>query len=723
MYKNPSPENIPDELKVLPQWITWTLTPDKKKLPINPFDRSGASSTNPKHWSSFGHVLQAYPQAMGFVFTATDPYVGVDLDKCLDKETGELSTEAQRIVELLDSYTEVSQSATGLHIFIKATLARAYKVPGLEIYHTGRFFIMTGDHWPGTPMEINTRQTEVESLIPTTPVSPLPSSTTGEIVSEGGRHNLLVDHAKRLRWAGSTPEEVRQILARMNGAQCDPPLPEDEVRKIADWTKNGKEGSVKSSTAFSPTETVFIKDKEVSRLRAHSGIALSFKEAYPQFRFDVPSLAWRENVNGIWEVRKDAWMLAFINNALTDCCRGVEYHSRLPAWVEELARLYCAEEGFTDGGHLLPFSNGLLNPDTLELAPIQSRRLLTYRMHYGYIQDAVPTPILSWLLEDVCEGDEGQFELMRAVVRLVLCRLGGKYQYYLYINGAPNSGKSTFVWLLEQLIGSENSYSTSLADIETNRFETSNLKGKGLVCLPDSETWGGDVKTLLKLTGGDLIRYERKNKDADSGFRFNGTIVIAANKQLRSTNPGALARREINLPFNKSVLPSQVRRLDEEFLPHIPGLAVWALGMSEAEMLEAIRARDTLSDRLRGNAIRVSTERNHVAAWAEDNLEGCDPNGFVFIGKLVMKDASSKALGYANIGTWAYPNYYTWCESHGEKPVSVSVFVERVISYFRDERREKGVVYKPRSGMHGYGRIASRIHGVKLRFLAVDNPD
>jgi len=47
--------------------------------------------------------------------------VGIDLDKCRNPETGELEPEAQEIVRRMDSYTEVSPSGTGVHIYVIGT--------------------------------------------------------------------------------------------------------------------------------------------------------------------------------------------------------------------------------------------------------------------------------------------------------------------------------------------------------------------------------------------------------------------------------------------------------------------------------------------------------------------------------------------------------------------------------------------------------------------------
>jgi hypothetical protein len=55
----------------------------------------------------------------------------------------------------------------------------------------------------------------------------------GQPVPEGRRHDHLVSLAGRLRASGLSPESIEAALFIENERRCDPPLPEDEVRRIA----------------------------------------------------------------------------------------------------------------------------------------------------------------------------------------------------------------------------------------------------------------------------------------------------------------------------------------------------------------------------------------------------------------------------------------------------------------------------------------------------------
>src|SRR5215208_489813 len=117
-------ENVPEELKIGERWVTC----DEYKAPQIAIESGvcfAASSTNPDTWRSYGTALNTFIEnphiaGVGRVIETSEDYVGVDLDHCLDAETGELSTWAHRIIERLDSYAEISPSMRGVKMWVKA---------------------------------------------------------------------------------------------------------------------------------------------------------------------------------------------------------------------------------------------------------------------------------------------------------------------------------------------------------------------------------------------------------------------------------------------------------------------------------------------------------------------------------------------------------------------------------------------------------------------------
>jgi primase-polymerase (primpol)-like protein len=140
-------ENIPEELKVRPQWVVWQAVGEKPdKVPYGARTGRKASSTDLMTWSSFEEAVEAYEHGqyagLGFVFCSGDPYTGVDLDGCVD-ENGEIAPWALEIARCLDGYTELSATGTGVHIIVRGDVPNRRK-GDIEVYSSKRFFTVTG---------------------------------------------------------------------------------------------------------------------------------------------------------------------------------------------------------------------------------------------------------------------------------------------------------------------------------------------------------------------------------------------------------------------------------------------------------------------------------------------------------------------------------------------------------------------------------------------------
>jgi putative DNA primase/helicase len=121
--------SIPKELIERRRWVCWQIEYREgrpTKVPINPQTGARASSTDPQTWSDYATAVKARERlrlnGVGFVFSASDPYIGIDLDNCRNPETGEIAPKALKIVKLLNSFTEISPSGCGLHIFVRGKL-------------------------------------------------------------------------------------------------------------------------------------------------------------------------------------------------------------------------------------------------------------------------------------------------------------------------------------------------------------------------------------------------------------------------------------------------------------------------------------------------------------------------------------------------------------------------------------------------------------------------
>jgi hypothetical protein len=159
-------DTIPRELRERPQWVLYRVQARNDKATKVPYQTAHAgrraSATDPATWGTYESALAARGRGrgdgIGFVFAATDPYTGVDLDACL--RDGELDEHAAPIVARLRSYTEVSPSGCGLHVIGRAQVGggrRTSRTPWggeLEIYDRERYFTMTGRRFDDAPLEL-----------------------------------------------------------------------------------------------------------------------------------------------------------------------------------------------------------------------------------------------------------------------------------------------------------------------------------------------------------------------------------------------------------------------------------------------------------------------------------------------------------------------------------------------------------------------------------------
>ena len=218
------PETIPDELKTIPRWLLWKLETRDGKPTKTPYQTSGALAkvNDPTTWTDFDTILAAYLRGgwsgIGIVLTDDDDLVGVDLDKCLNQDTGELDPEASCIVAGLPTYCEISPSGRGLRLFGFGKLPQGGRRKGrVEMYEAGRYLTVTGHRFNGHAAlaEITPQLAQVHARIfgsgkagaDSKPVDAKPAADPPDLDD-----SALLDKARRARngadferlWAGDT---------------------------------------------------------------------------------------------------------------------------------------------------------------------------------------------------------------------------------------------------------------------------------------------------------------------------------------------------------------------------------------------------------------------------------------------------------------------------------------------------------------------------------------
>ena len=173
---------IPQELKDLEQWMVWKYelrinNDDSAKWTKPPFNattgRKGKSNDSTT-WSTFDVALAAYQSGeydgIGFAFREGDGLAGVDLDHCLDRETGVISKWASDILAQFDGgYIELSPSGEGFRMFAFGKVPRSGKGTdnkAIEVYDSSspRYLTVTGQVLPNAGIRVIEAQAALDWL-------------------------------------------------------------------------------------------------------------------------------------------------------------------------------------------------------------------------------------------------------------------------------------------------------------------------------------------------------------------------------------------------------------------------------------------------------------------------------------------------------------------------------------------------------------------------------
>lgn len=150
--------NIPDEMKRENRWLVYRLEPaannKKNKIPYDPKTRHKAN--DPKLGVSFEEAKAAVVRDgfSGLGFYVESPFLAIDIDGCVDPVTGYVSEDAAKIIREVNSFSEISPSGTGIHVWARGTKPGDACRRGIEIYSSKRYLTVTGVQVPTTPREV-----------------------------------------------------------------------------------------------------------------------------------------------------------------------------------------------------------------------------------------------------------------------------------------------------------------------------------------------------------------------------------------------------------------------------------------------------------------------------------------------------------------------------------------------------------------------------------------
>lgn len=602
-------ENVPLELKDIPQWVLWNYeVRDGKetKIPYVAGDAKRASSTDPSTWRPFRlAVINNGRDGIGYVFSEDDGNAGVDIDNCIVNDT--IEPWAQEIVTNLNSYSEVSPSGNGVKIFLrgakpgkKCKSGKNHYRPGqIEMYDSGRYFTLTGRHIEGTPLTIEDRQTELNALYWRVfgQDSPQPTQEENQPADSDNKFARL--------WAGDISDypsrseadlALCHFLAKStrNPAQIDVLFRQSGLMREKWERKDYRERTIKKALEGQLQQRHNLTDTgNAKRLVAQYGAELRY--CFPWRKWLVwNDTHWGEDRTGQLMRRAKATVQTIYGEAATivddDKRKKVVGHAIRSEGAKYLRaaidlskdEVPVLPEMLDRDPWLLNVQNGTLDLQTGELMAHDPKRLMTKIAPVRYDRDA---PCSLWLsfLDRIMDGNYSLIEFLQRAIGYSLT--GNTREQCLFVAwGGGDNGKTTLQQALTALLGDYgqttpigtltarrqgNAASGDLARLRGARYVTASEADEG-VCFAES--------TVKLLTGGDTIAARFLYSDVFEFLPQFKLWISTNHKPVIKGTDHAIWRRIRLIPFTVAIPEAeQDKDLVTKLQAELPGILSWAV--------------------------------------------------------------------------------------------------------------------------------------------------
>jgi len=293
----------------------------------------------------------------------------------------------------------------------------------------------------------------------------------------------------------------------------------------------------------------------------------------------------------------------------------------------------------------IQFRDTIIDIETGEHFKASSQWFVTnpipYKLHNNNFEE---TPTIDRIFEEWVGKD--YVKTLYEIIAYCLLPDYPIHRIFCFIGSGMN-GKSCFLGLLRKFIGNENCASSELDSLINSRFEISRLHKK-LVCLMGETNFNELSKTsmLKKLSGGDLIGYEYKNKDPFEEVNYAKILIATNNLPTTTDKTIGFYRRWMIIDF-----PNQFSE-QKEILQDIPEEEYNSLGLKCCSIL-----KDLLTKRKFHKEGSVEQRKERYEAKS-DFLK-------TFLEKFTLQDVN----GYITKSDF-FKKFSGWCKENRHREMS-----------------------------------------------------
>lgn len=690
------------------QWVAWNLELNQDgvltKVPKNPRTGHNASVNRPSTWGTYEEACRARDKhnfsGIGIMLIGL---TGIDFDHVL--KDGELDPIASGIVDYVDSYKEISPSGDGLHQLVEGSSTLEWNKikdafgPGttLEMYSAtmtidekgrtkiedGRWFSVTGNVF-GEIKPIEKRDEQVQNIQQrykkekkkstrkgSTP-QPVGKTTEGDVELEKRirRNKVIGDIFEKYAISNDKPEDdtsARDIAFCCELAKCtrDAAQIERFLRKFRPREKldqNARVGETYAQgtvrEALERTELEYPNKLPLplneAKKPAYDIIAMRLIDEFKIKRIDNKICIYKDGTyvnhvsdsggNYLTYVIDDRYS-GILNKTCTEIMGSIERK--------------CYESTPKAESRYIGLNNGIFDLNEGKLIDFDPDIVITNKIPWDYVEGA-HSDILDSFLEDVTLGDTDMIALLEEMVGYCFlrdCRLRKAF----FLIGEGLNGKSTFITMLRNVLGSANCCNVDPKNLDgdRHRFMSAELDGR-LANLADdiSDTFTKDSSNFKKTISGDEMTVERKG-----GHPFQikpyATHVCSVNTMPRIGDAGkAIISRMIIIPFDRSFETPDPLMKDKLLTEEVAEAMVFRGITALRRLIES--SSFTMSKRCSEELDKYQSNNDSVKVWYEDYTEK---------GQTIEMKTPGEI----------YPEYRVFCDLNGYKTPAINVFSQRLM--------------------------------------------
>ena len=355
-----------------------------------------------------------------------------------------------------------------------------------------------------------------------------------EMEAGDGRNQALFNYILTLQSNDFSIEEARETLRIINKYVLTDPLDEEELETLS------RDEAFQKPVFFK--KNVFLFDKFAHYLK-NSNHIIKLNGQLHIYKDGI-------YVDGTNEI--EAQMIKYISNL------NRSKRAEVLTYMDILIR----EDVRPNSANYIAFKNGIYNVETDQLEEFTPEVIITNKINHDYDPDAY-SEIADKTLDKLACHDKHIRMLLEECIGYCFYRRNELRKSFI-LTGEKENGKSTFLAMIEHLLGQENTASLDLKELG-DRFKTAELVNK-LANIGDDigDEFIPNPAVFKKLSSGNPISVERKGRDPFDFSNYAKLLFSANNIPRIKDKSGAVISRLVIIPFDARFSPD-----DPDFDPYI----------------------------------------------------------------------------------------------------------------------------------------------------------